>query len=151
VRRTAGLVLLAVALVLAGIGWIVAAFPVPVPLDLPTTVVWKVALAGAVLAAAYGVYLLAARAIVATAPSKRRAHTLLTVLRLGIGVASLFVVFGLATERWLGVFFSLGVVGVAVTFALQQPLFSLIGWAYIVVKRPPVWGTASGSRTPRAT
>ncbi|MFB6155901.1 MAG: mechanosensitive ion channel family protein, partial [Haloferacaceae archaeon] len=29
-----------------------------------------------------------------------------------------------------------GVVGFAVTFALQQPLFSLVGWFYIVVKRP---------------
>jgi small-conductance mechanosensitive channel len=34
------------------------------------------------------------------------------------------------------VLFSLGVVGFAVTFALQQPLFSLIGWIYIMVKRP---------------
>nr|WP_324662797.1 mechanosensitive ion channel domain-containing protein [Haloarcula sp. CK38] len=32
--------------------------------------------------------------------------------------------------------FSLGVVGFVVTFALQQPLFSLIGWLYIMVKRP---------------
>jgi small-conductance mechanosensitive channel len=35
-----------------------------------------------------------------------------------------------------GVLFSLGVVGFAVTFALQQPLFSLIGWVYILLKRP---------------
>jgi len=41
-----------------------------------------------------------------------------------------------ATDQWVGVLFSLGVVGFAVTFALQQPLFSLIGWLYIMVKRP---------------
>jgi len=40
------------------------------------------------------------------------------------------------TQQWVGLLFSLGVVGFAVTFALQQPLFSLIGWLYIIVKRP---------------
>ncbi|MDZ7745446.1 MAG: mechanosensitive ion channel [Halobacteriales archaeon] len=36
----------------------------------------------------------------------------------------------------MSVLFSLGVLGFAITFALQQPLFSLIGWLYIIVKRP---------------
>jgi small-conductance mechanosensitive channel len=36
----------------------------------------------------------------------------------------------------VGLLVSLGVVGFAVTFALQQPLFSLTGWVYIMVKRP---------------
>jgi hypothetical protein len=45
-------------------------------------------------------------------------------------------VIGAVTEQRLGVLFSLGVVGFAVTFALQQPLFSLTGWLYILIKRP---------------
>jgi small-conductance mechanosensitive channel len=45
-------------------------------------------------------------------------------------------VFGVVTREWVSVLFSLGVLGFAVTFALQQPLFSLIGWLYIMTKRP---------------
>lgn len=68
--------------------------------------------------------------------SKRRAHDLRNVLRLGFGVVALVGVLGALTDQWLGVLFSLGVVGFAITFALQQPLLSLLGWVYITAKRP---------------
>jgi small-conductance mechanosensitive channel len=58
------------------------------------------------------------------------------LLRLVFGLGAGLAVLGVLTEQWVGVLFSLGVIGFAVTFALQQPLFSLIGWFYIVVKRP---------------
>ena len=45
-------------------------------------------------------------------------------------------ILGALTQQYVGILFSLGIVGFAVTFALQQPLFSLIGWLYIMVKRP---------------
>lgn len=40
------------------------------------------------------------------------------------------------TAQWVGVLVSLGIVGFAVTFALQQPLLSLLAWAYIMTARP---------------
>jgi small-conductance mechanosensitive channel len=45
-------------------------------------------------------------------------------------------VLSVITEQWVGVLLSLGVVGFAITFALQQPLLSLLGWVYIMLKRP---------------
>jgi small-conductance mechanosensitive channel len=59
-----------------------------------------------------------------------------TVLRLVFGALGLVAGFGVVTRDWASVLFSLGVVGVAVTFALQGALAPLIGWFYIVVKRP---------------
>ena len=90
----------------------------------------------AVVSAGYGLYLLARRALVERAPTKRRQHDVGNVLRLGFGTATAVALLGLVTDQWVGVLFSLGIVGFAVTFALQQPLFSLIGWLYIVLKRP---------------
>ena len=58
------------------------------------------------------------------------------MLRLVLGGTALISVLGVITEQWVGVLFSLGVVGFAVTFALQQPLLSLLGWVYIMLKRP---------------
>jgi small-conductance mechanosensitive channel len=52
------------------------------------------------------------------------------------GFLALVAVFGVVTRNWMSVLFSLGVLGFGVTFALQQPRFSLIGWVYIMVKRP---------------
>ena len=86
--------------------------------------------------AAYGAFKLLDAAVVARAPNKRRSHDARTVLRLAFGLAALLGILGALTEQWVGVLFSLGVVGFAVTFALQQPLFSLIGWFYVTVKRP---------------
>ncbi len=87
------------------------------------------------MAGAYGVYLLAGELLDAQVDGARRhdAHNLLGLL---LGAATVVGLLGIVTEQWLGVLFSLGVVGFAVTFALQQPLFSLAGWAYIVAKQP---------------
>ena len=93
-------------------------------------------LALAIVCTSYGAYLVVGRWLTARAPSKRRQHDIRNVLRLVFGLAAIIGLLGVITEQWLGVLFSLGVVGFAVTFALQQPLFSLIGWVYIMVKRP---------------
>jgi small-conductance mechanosensitive channel len=68
--------------------------------------------------------------------TKRRVHDVRNVLRLVLGAGALVSVLGVITEQWVGVLLSLGVVGFAITFALQQPLLSLLGWVYIMLKRP---------------
>jgi len=93
-------------------------------------------LALAVVFGTYGAYLLVERWLSAHTESRRREHDLKNVLRLAFSVVGLVALAGVVTEQWIGVLFSLGVVGFGVTFALQQPLFSLIGWAYIMTKRP---------------
>ena len=93
-------------------------------------------LVAAVVLFVYGTYVLVTRFLVSRTPDKRRKHDIRNVVRLGFVLAGVVGVFAVLTQQWLGLFFSLGVVGFAVTFALQQPLFSLIGWFYIVVKRP---------------
>ncbi|MFB6087584.1 MAG: mechanosensitive ion channel family protein, partial [Haloarculaceae archaeon] len=90
----------------------------------------------AVVAALLGLYVVVSAALLERAPSKRRRHDLRNVLRLAFGLVAAVGLLGVLTQQWVGVLFSLGVVGFAVTFALQQPLFSLIGWVYIVVNRP---------------
>ncbi len=90
----------------------------------------------AIAFAAYGCYRFLLAAFDRRTPDKRRRHDARNVLRLVVGVAGTMAVLGVVTQQWVGVLFSLGVVGFAVTFALQQPLFSLIGWLYIMVKRP---------------
>ncbi|WP_276272404.1 mechanosensitive ion channel family protein [Haloarcula litorea] len=90
----------------------------------------------AVAFATYGLYRLTLGAFDHRTPDKRRRHDAKNVFRLGFGVAGAVAALGVVTEQWVGLLFSLGVVGFAVTFALQQPLFSLIGWLYIMVKRP---------------
>ncbi|MFC4449433.1 mechanosensitive ion channel family protein [Halorussus aquaticus] len=99
-------------------------------------VLTKALLVGAIVTAAYGVYSLTFEAVVERTTSKRRRHDARNVLRLVFVAVTAVAIFGVLTAQWVGVLFSLGVVGFAVTFALQQPLFSLIGWFYIVVKRP---------------
>jgi small-conductance mechanosensitive channel len=93
-------------------------------------------LAVGVVLAVYGLYLLVSDWLYAQTASKRRRHDLRNVLRLAFAAVAVVGLLGVVTEQWLGVLFSLGVVGFAVTFALQQPLFSLIGWVYIMVNRP---------------
>ncbi len=112
-----------------GIPGTVGAVPVALLLE-------KLLLATAVGAGAYGVYQLLLAFVTHRNVSKRRRHDVRNVLRLVFIAAALVGVLGVVTEQWVGVLFSLGIVGFAVTFALQQPLFSLIGWFYIVVKRP---------------
>ena len=90
----------------------------------------------AVLLTAYGIYVLAMAMLVERARSKRRVHDARNVIRLTIAILAVVAVLGVMTEQWLGLLFSLGIVGFAITFALQQPLFSLLGWVYIMVKRP---------------
>jgi len=86
--------------------------------------------------ATYGLYLVVTDWLSDHVASKRRRHDLRNVLRLAFGLVGVVGLLGVVTEQWLGVLLSLGVVGFAVTFALQQPLFSLIGWVYIMVNRP---------------
>ncbi len=114
-----------------------AAVEWPGIVGIPTTLaVVKLLTAAAVALGAHGLYLVVVDTVERRSRSKRRLHDLRNVLRLAFGAAALVGVFGALTEQWLGVLFSLGVVGFAVTFALQQPLFSLLGWVYILVKRP---------------
>ena len=105
---------------------------------LTTVEVWtlKALLAGAVALAAYGGYLLASRVVARWSADRRRQHDLRNLLRLAFGLAGAVGVAGALTEQWVGVLFSLGVVGFAVTFALQQPMFSLLGWVYVMTMRP---------------
>ena len=125
--------------VVAGLsGWYVGtAMPIGVtvgdtPLD---PVVARALLALAFAAFVFGCYRLVLSWLTRDA-TKRREHDLRNVLRLGFGVVGLVGVLGALTDQWLGVLFSLGVVGFAITFALQQPLLSLLGWVYITAKRP---------------
>ncbi len=90
----------------------------------------------AVTLGTYGVYVLVTRVLVDRATDKRRKHDLRNVLRFVFIVIALVAALAVLTQQWVGLLFSLGIVGFAVTFALQQPLFSLIGWVYIMVKRP---------------
>ncbi|MFC4357557.1 mechanosensitive ion channel family protein [Halobium salinum] len=106
-------------------------------LDVPLSdLVVKLAYVSAVALGAFGVYGLLLQYVVERAASRRRAHDVRNVLRLALGAVALVAALGVVTEQWVGVLFSLGVVGFAVTFALQQPLLSLIAWGYIVVERP---------------
>lgn len=90
----------------------------------------------AVLLAVFGGYSVIGGYLLDRTENKRRRHDLRNVLRLVFGTLAAIAAFGVVTRDWVGVLFSLGVLGFAITFALQQPLFSLIGWLYIAVKRP---------------
>ncbi|KAB1196123.1 MULTISPECIES: mechanosensitive ion channel family protein [Haloferax] len=90
----------------------------------------------AVVLVTYGFYRLLMSVFVARISDRRRAHDLRNVLRLTIGIVALVGVLGAFTDQWLGVLVSFGVIGFAITFALQQPILSLIGWVYVVIKRP---------------
>jgi small-conductance mechanosensitive channel len=143
VRRRLGLLSLALAVLAAVSASLVARFaPVPgtVPgsvTDMPLSLLLSRALSLlAVLLVGYGVYVLVSRFLVARTADRRREQDVRNVVRLVFGAATLVAALGVITEQWVGLLFSLGIVGFAVTFALQQPLFSLIGWVYIVVKRP---------------
>jgi small-conductance mechanosensitive channel len=104
-----------------------------VALGPPALLVLSVA---AVALAAYGGYRLVGRFLVGHTASKRRRHDVRNVLRLVFGALGVIAGFGVLTRDWVSVLFSLGVVGFAITFALQGALASLIGWLYIVTKRP---------------
>ncbi|MFD1684329.1 mechanosensitive ion channel family protein [Halobellus litoreus] len=93
-------------------------------------------LAAAVLAAVTGAYFIVESVIAGRVSDKRRTQDVRNVLRLAFGVVAAAGVAGVLTAQWVGLLFSLGIVGFAITFALQQPLLSLVGWLYVVSKRP---------------
>ncbi|NHN40488.1 mechanosensitive ion channel [Halorubellus sp. JP-L1] len=96
----------------------------------------KGAIAFAVALATYGSYVLVSQFVARWATDKRRIHDVRNLLRLAFGLVGAVGVAGALTDQWLGVVFSLGVAGFAVTFALQTPILSVIGWVYIMAKRP---------------
>ena len=151
-RRRVGLLSLVLAVVAALSAGLVARldpFPGTVA-DAPLSLLAARALSVlAVVLAGYGLYVVVSRFLVARTADRRREGEVGDVVRLLFGAATLVGVLGVLTEQWVGLLFSLGVVGFAVTFALQQPLFSLVGWVYIVLKRPYRVGdrvTIEGSR-----
>ncbi|WP_256299197.1 mechanosensitive ion channel family protein [Haloarchaeobius salinus] len=98
--------------------------------------VLKGLLALAIATGTYGAYLLLSAGMTRLVHDKRRRHDLRNVVRLVMIVAAIVAVAGVLTDQWLGVLFSLGIVGFGVTVALQQPLTSLLGWVYILAMRP---------------
>jgi small-conductance mechanosensitive channel len=132
-----------VALVLAVIAGLASVAIQRLPADWPTlqgistaVLAIKGLSALAVVLAGYGLYALLASGVESWSGSRRRAHDVTAVLRLAFVVATAVAILGVLTEQWVGLLFSFGIVGFAVTFALQQPLLSLIGWVYILLKRP---------------
>ena len=105
-----------------------AGYPAPL-------VVGRILLVVAVFGLLYGLYLLSIRMLMRSA-NKRRAYNTRNLLRLAFGFVWTVATLAVLTENWLGLLFSLGVIGFAITFALQQPLLSLIAWVYISVKQP---------------
>lgn len=102
------------------------------PVDL---IVSKLLLVSAVVLVLWGIYLVTI-GLLMQSTNKRRAHNTRNLLRLAFGFVGLIATLAILTEHWVGLLLSLGVIGFAITFALQQPLLSLIGWMYIAVKQP---------------
>lgn len=100
------------------------------------TVLVQILLIAVVVLAVFGSYTLLSRFLFERTEDKRKRHDLRNLLRFAFIIVGIIGVFGVLTQQYLGLFFSLGIIGFAVTFALQQPLFSLIGWLYIMTKRP---------------
>ena len=99
----------------------------------------------------YGGYLLFSRFLLARSESKRRAHDVRNALRLVVGTLALVTVVGILTDQFLGVLLSLGVVGFAISFALQQPILSFSAGSTSYSSDRTASATASASETPRAT
>jgi small-conductance mechanosensitive channel len=152
VRRRVGPLSLALAVVAALSAGLVTRIDVlpGTVIDTPASLLAAKALSMlAVVLAGYGLYVVVSGFLVARTADRRREGDVRNVVRLLFVAATAVGALGVLTEQWVGLLFSLGVVGFAVTFALQQPLFSLIGWVYIVVKRPYRVGdrvTIEGSR-----
>ena len=92
-------------------------------------------LVAAIVLVLWGFYLLVVNKITRSV-SKRRAHDSRNLLRLAFGFIGLVAILAVLTENWVGILFSLGIIGFAITFAIQQPLLSMIAWAYVTVKQP---------------
>ncbi|MFB6153214.1 MAG: mechanosensitive ion channel family protein [Halodesulfurarchaeum sp.] len=101
-----------------------------------TFVIGKTLAVLAIVLLAYGVYAMLVGLLTKTGISRRRAYTIRTGLRLLLFVVVVVGSLSVITEQWVGAFVSLGVAGVALSLALQQPLLNVLGWVYIVVKRP---------------
>lgn len=101
-----------------------------------TPVIGRVILGVGVVLVALAVYRKVTKVIASRSISKQRAHTSRNVLRLVFSLLVGVAILGIFTDQWVGVILSLGILGFAVTFALQQPLLSLIGWGYILVNQP---------------
>ncbi len=151
-RRRIGLLSLVLAVLTAAVASLIARFD-PIPGNVVDTPFSLLAARGlsvlAVVLAGYGLYRLVSEFLVARTTDRRREGDVRNVVRLLFGAATLVGALGVLTEQWVGLLFSLGIVGFAVTFAVQQPLFSLIGWLYILLKRPYSVGdrvTIEGSR-----
>ena len=144
-RRPIGLGALWIGIVAAVVGTIalstdaladwpqVAEYPAPL-------VVGRLLLIVGVAGVLYGLYVLSVRVLMRST-NKRRAYNTRNLLRLAFGLVGTVAVLAILTENWLGLLFSLGVIGFAITFALQQPLLSLIAWCI----------SASNSRTASVT
>jgi small-conductance mechanosensitive channel len=100
------------------------------------TLATQALLVAAVVFGSIGGYAVVSGVLLDRTADRRRRHDLRTLLRFAFVVLAVAGTLGALTQRYLGLAFSLGIVGFAVTFALQQPLFSLIGWLYITFKRP---------------
>jgi small-conductance mechanosensitive channel len=140
VKRFVGLLSVGGAVLLAAAGAIVStAEPTLGPSTIggfPTLEVFTKSLfAAAVVVGLWGLHTVVLGVLLRTA-TKRRAHDIRNVLRLVFGAVGIVALLGVLTDQWVGVLLSLGVVGFAITFALQQPLLSLLGWFYIMTKRP---------------
>ena len=139
-KRSAGGVSVVAAICLTAAGLLVRTTAFTVGPDrlgpfVTADVLSKGLLAGAVVLGFSGLHLLILGLLLRTA-SKRRAHDMRNVLRLAFGAVGIVALLGVLTDQWVGVLLSLGVVGFAITFALQQPLLSLLGWFFIMIKRP---------------
>lgn len=84
----------------------------------------------------FGLYVLVVHLVTRNATDRRRVYTVRSLLRLAFLLIGIVGLLGVTTDQWMGVLVSLGVVGIALSFALQQPLLSLMGWMYIMVKQP---------------
>ncbi|MEE6211480.1 mechanosensitive ion channel family protein [Salarchaeum sp. III] len=93
-------------------------------------------LAVAAVAALAAAYALVLDTLLAHTADRRRQHRLRAVVRLAFLVVGTVLVLAVVTDQWLPALVSLGVVGVAVSLSLQQPLLSLLGWVYITTKQP---------------
>ena len=135
-RRPAGYVALVLAAASAVTGWVLERVVADVVAASTVAVASKALLALAAALAGYGLYLLVTSALLARTEDRARRQTSRNLLRLTFVGGTAVAVLAVVTEQWVGLLFSLGVIGFGITFALQQPLFSLVGWLYISVKRP---------------
>jgi small-conductance mechanosensitive channel len=100
-------------------------------------------LVATIVLATLGGYVLVSAAMETLTEDKRRRHDIRNLVRFLFLTVAVVGLLSVLTRQYVGLLFSLGVVGFAVTFALQQPLFSLISWIYIMLKRPYSVGLSS--------